>query len=334
MRPKDIALSKVAAPGNAPMGPPPASVRSSASSPSSGKANMPTMPFSDWKKISAFLGTKAATKVGRPMPRLTRSPSFSSKATRLAIRVFSSMAPLPQDQMVDQHGGRHDGIGRYHPDRHDILSLCHDNTSGHGHQRIEVPRRQRISQIADVVGLLGVDESKLGLERFLEKKRASVDLKGLLALLDQRTRSGRGQHPTKAVAAGTDTLCQCALGHQLDLDLTGQHLPLGFGVGADMARDDLADQFGVDQLADSDTGTSRVIGDDGQVLLTLAYRLVDETGRRAYGHEAPDHEAGAIGDPSDGFGYLDCLPHPVPTWNCQIANLQIQPCQYRYRWRR
>src|SRR3954467_1198048 len=199
MRPKDIALSKVAAPGSAPMGPPPASVRSSPSSPSSGKASMPMMPFSDWKKISASFGTKAATRVGSPMPRLTRSPSFSSRATRLAIRVFSSMAPLLRDQMIDEHRGCHDGVGRDHPDRHDVLGLGQDDAGGHGHQGIEVPRRQRISQVADVVSLLGVEESEVGLERFLEKERAPIDLEDLLALLDQRARSGRGQHAAQAV---------------------------------------------------------------------------------------------------------------------------------------
>src|SRR3954451_4011882 len=309
MRPNDIALSKVAAPGSAPIGPPPASVRSSPSSPSSGKASMPMMPFSDWKKISASFGTKAATKVGSPMPRLTRLPSFSSRATRLAIRAFSSMAPLLRDQMIDENRGCHDGGGRDHPDRHDVLGLGQDDTGGHGHQGIEVPRRQRISQVADVVGLLGVEESEVGLERLLEKERAPIDLEDLLALLDQRARSGRGQHAAQAVSAGTDTLRQRALGHQLDLDLTGQHLPLGFRVGADMARDDLADQPGIDQLADFDTGASCVLCNDGQVPLALADRLVNETGRRAHSHEAPDHQAGAIGDPGNGLGHFDCLPH-------------------------
>src|SRR5688572_9825927 len=186
MRPNDIALSKVAAPGSAPMGPPPASVRSSPSSPSSGKASMPMMPFSDWKKISASFGTKAATKVGSPMPRLTRSPTLSSRATRLAIRVFSSMAPLLRDQIIDKHRRCHDGIRRDHPDGHDVLGLGQDDTGGHGHQRIEVPCGQRIGQIADVVGLLGVEESEVGLDRFLEKERAPINLKGLLTLFDQR----------------------------------------------------------------------------------------------------------------------------------------------------
>src|SRR4051794_16159916 len=311
MSPNDIALSKVAAPGSAPMGPPPASVRSSPSSPSSGKASMPMMPFSDWKKISASFGTKAATKVGSPMPRLTRSPSLSSRATRLAIRVFSSMAPLLRDQMIDKHRRCHDGIGRDHPDRHDVLGLGQDDTGGHGHQRIEVPRRQRIGQIADVVGLLGVEESEVGLDRLLEKERAPIDLKGLLALPDQRAPSGRGQPPPQPVAAGTDALGQRALGNQLDLDPPRQHLPLGFRVGADMARDHPADQLGVDQLADPDAGTGRVIGNDGPVLLALAHHLIDETGRRAHGHEAPDHQAGAIGDPGDDLGHFDSLLHSV-----------------------
>src|SRR3954467_15004195 len=154
MRPKDMALSKVAAPANAPMGLPPASVRSSVSSPSSGKASMPMMPFSDWKKISASFGTKAATRVGRPMPRLTRSPSFSSRATRLAIRIFSSMAPLLRDQIIDKNRRCHDGIGRDHPDGHDVLGLGQNDTGGHGDQGIEVPCGQRVGQVADVIGLL------------------------------------------------------------------------------------------------------------------------------------------------------------------------------------
>src|SRR3954471_19210392 len=37
--------------------------------------------------------------------------------------------------------------------------------------------------------------------------------------------------------------------------------------------------------------------------------LVNETGRRAHGHEAPNHQAGAIGDPGNGLGHFDCLPH-------------------------
>src|SRR4051812_40831780 len=117
--------------------------------------------------------------------------------------------------------------------------------------------------------------------------RAPIDLGRLFALLDQRARSGRCQHAAQAVAAGTDTLRQRALGHQLDLDLTRQHLPLGFRVGADMARDDLADQLGVDQLADPNAGAGRVIGNDGQVPLALTHHLVDETGRRPTAMKPP-----------------------------------------------
>ncbi|MNL50048.1 hypothetical protein D3C87_1730300 [compost metagenome] len=52
----DKALSKAQAPGRAPIGEPPASVRSAPARPGSGRALMPTMPFSDWKEMPASEG--------------------------------------------------------------------------------------------------------------------------------------------------------------------------------------------------------------------------------------------------------------------------------------
>ena len=50
--PKDRQVSKLQAPGMAPIGRPPASVKYGSSIPISGKASMPMMPFSDWKNTS------------------------------------------------------------------------------------------------------------------------------------------------------------------------------------------------------------------------------------------------------------------------------------------
>ena len=57
MRPNDIALSNVLAPGSAVTGRPPASVNVGCAMPSSGGAPVPISPFSDWKKTCMPSGT-------------------------------------------------------------------------------------------------------------------------------------------------------------------------------------------------------------------------------------------------------------------------------------
>src|SRR3954454_16002835 len=61
-----------------------------------------------------------------------------------------------------------------------------------------------------------------------------------------------------------------------------------------------------------DTGPSRVIGNDDEILFSLTDRLIDQARRRAHGHEPPDHDARTIGNSSDSLGYLNCLPHLFP----------------------
>ncbi len=56
MRPNDIALSNVQAPGRAVTGRPPASVSVGWAMPSSGGAPVPINPFSDWKKTCSPSG--------------------------------------------------------------------------------------------------------------------------------------------------------------------------------------------------------------------------------------------------------------------------------------
>ena len=98
------------------------------------------------------------------------------------------------------------------------------------------------------------------------------------------------------MAAGADALDQRALRNELDIQLAGQHLLLGFGVEADMADDGLAHQLGADQLADAASGHRGIVGDDRKVAFVLPYDLVDHALGRADRHEATDHQACAVGD--------------------------------------
>src|SRR5260370_40614011 len=160
-----MARSSVAERGRALIGLPPASVKSSASKPSSATACMPMMPSSDWKKIPASRGTIAATGVGSPIPRFTRFPGRSSSATRRAIRVLSSIAPLPSDQEVNEYGRRHHVVRGKDSYRNDLLGLSKDDIRGHGDQGIKVAGGHRVSQIADMASTARTDQRALAPHR-------------------------------------------------------------------------------------------------------------------------------------------------------------------------
>src|SRR5262245_22719669 len=148
MRPKDIALSNVQAPGSAVTGRPPASVRVGCTIPSSGIGPVPIRPFSDWKNTVMPAGTKLATMVGMPMPRLTSMPDRSSCAIRLAMIVCASMLSPVCDEVIDQRRRRNDVVGRDDADRNDVVRRHYGGVRGHGHDRVEVARGQRVGKIA------------------------------------------------------------------------------------------------------------------------------------------------------------------------------------------
>ena len=54
------------------------------------------------------------------------------------------------------------------------------------------------------------------------------------------------------------------------------------------------------QLADSPARHRRVVGNDGEIALSLAHEFIDQALGRTDGHEPPDHEARAIWNQGDG----------------------------------
>src|SRR5258708_15646298 len=223
MKPKDMALSNVAEPGRALIGLPPASVKSSASKPSSATACMPMMPFSDWKKIPASRGTIAATSVGSPIPRFTRFPGHSSSATRRAIRVLSSIAPLPSDQEVNEYGRRHHVVRGKDSYRNDLLGLSKDDIRGHGDQGVEVASGHRVSQIADMVSTARIDQRELGAQGFFQQKVPAVDLDRALALLHRRAHPRGRKNAPPAMTPAPHWLGTGPLTHQFHPPLSGPH---------------------------------------------------------------------------------------------------------------
>src|SRR3954469_21166845 len=178
------------------------------------------------------------------MPRLTSMPSRSSRAMRWAMMVCGSIGSALHDEVVDQGSGRDHVVGPDDADRHDVVCPDEDRVSCHGHQRIEVPSRECIGEITEVVAEKRVHERKVGPQRGLKQIRPADDLDRAFAGLDHRADPGWGEHPAEAAATGADALHQGSLRHEVDLERARHHLLLGFGIEADMAHDGLADQAG------------------------------------------------------------------------------------------
>jgi hypothetical protein len=118
-------------------------------------------------------------------------------------------------------------------------------------------------------------------------------------------------HRAQAKAAGADAFDQRALGREFHLQFAGNHLRLGFGVGAYVADDHLAQQPRADEFANAHTGFCGVVGDDGEALLALAHQFVDQPVGRAHAHEATDHQHRPVGDQRHRVCQLDALFHLV-----------------------
>src|SRR5215203_6532959 len=168
-----MALSKADAPGRAVTGFPPASVSQGRAMPASGTGPVPISPFSDWKKTWIPRGTKLATSVGIPMPRLTSIPSRSSRAIRLAMTVCASILSL-RDEVVDNRRGGHNVVRRYDADGDHVFRLNEDRVCGHRHHRIEIAGGEGVAEVAEVVGDKRMHEREVGAQSRLQQVIPSV----------------------------------------------------------------------------------------------------------------------------------------------------------------
>src|SRR5690554_2237676 len=169
MMAKDSALSKNAPPGRMVTGWPPAFTISGSSSPFAGGGPKPIKPFSDWSVISIPGGINAQTSVGRPMPKLTTSPSISSWAMRYAIRFLLSLSAIDFSSLnyeVHEKMGGHYMIRINLPCFHNLLHFHDHRFCCHGHNGVEIAGALLVNQVAFPVCLPGLDQGKVCLKGF------------------------------------------------------------------------------------------------------------------------------------------------------------------------
>src|SRR3972149_7972070 len=106
-------------------------------------------------------GTKLATSVGMPMPRLTTMPSRSSRAT---LRAMSSRVK-PSDFIslrlyyaLDVDARRDDDLRVQGAGGHDLLRLGDGDVGGGRHDGVEVAGRLLEDQVAHGIGPVGAGE--------------------------------------------------------------------------------------------------------------------------------------------------------------------------------
>src|SRR5271166_2116701 len=196
-------------------------------------------------------GTKSATSVGMPMPRFTSMPSRSSRAMRLAITVCASMVSSLRDNVIHQGSRGDDVVGRDHADGYDLFRGDDDGRGGHRDHRVEVARRERISQVAQVIAHERMNERKVGVQRSLQQIIATIDGDLLLPLLDHRTDPCWSEDASQPGTPGSDALDQRALRNKFHVELAGDHLLLGLLVEADVTGNYFAEELRPNELADA-----------------------------------------------------------------------------------
>src|SRR5205807_6251559 len=89
------------------------------------------------------------------------------------------------------------------------------------HDRPEVSRALAIDQVAPAVGALRLDERVIGVDRVFQHVIAIADAPSLLALRKARAVGRRRIERADPRTRRADSLCESALRHELELDLSG-----------------------------------------------------------------------------------------------------------------
>src|SRR3954451_11148140 len=153
-----------------------------------------------------------------PMPRFTSMPALSSWAILRAMITCGVMAcSRVSDQVVDDGGRCDDMVRRDDSDRDDVVGCRDYGVRRHRHHWIEIPRGQRVSEIAEVVSEKRMHQREVCANREFYQVSATICLDSLLVSLNFGAYPGRRQHAAEPTAAGPDLLDQRALWHKVDL---------------------------------------------------------------------------------------------------------------------
>ncbi len=88
------------------------------------------------------------------------------------------------DNTIDENSGRYDVLGIKLAEFDEGIDLDNGERCRHGGNRIEIPRRLPVGQVAPAIGLCRFHQRDVALQRLLEDMQPPVDLAVLLALAE------------------------------------------------------------------------------------------------------------------------------------------------------
>ena len=115
------------------------------------------------------------------------------------------------DEVVDDGAGVTTWSGEITPTGTMLSALAMTVPAAIAMTGIEVARRQRIAEIAQIVGEERLDQGEVGAQRDLKQIRLSADLNSLLADLDRSADAGLGQNTAQSIATSANALDERAL---------------------------------------------------------------------------------------------------------------------------
>src|SRR6516165_11686675 len=153
------------------------------------------------------------------MPKLTSIPDDSSLAMRRAIMVWASMGVSRiGDEEIDDWCGRHDMIWRNHANRHYVVRIADNFCACHCYHWVEVARRERVDEIAQIIGQEGVHEREVRRQRRFDEVCLAIELDALSAFLREGSYACWREDPAEAVTRRANSLDKRALRNKLDLE--------------------------------------------------------------------------------------------------------------------
>ncbi|KTR86391.1 hypothetical protein NS220_18290 [Microbacterium testaceum] len=220
--------------------------------------------------------------------------------------------------------GEVNGIRIDLPRLDEVLDLHDAGATGHRGEGVEAARGLAEHEVAVAVALPGVDEREVGGDGLFEHELARLavhvedthvlrggsdrDAAGAVialrqpALGDLRADARLRVEGGDPRSSGTELLGEGPLRGQLELEFTGEELPLELLVLAHVRRGHLADATGTQQDAEPPVVDAAVVRHHREVARALGEERLDEGDGIAGETEAADGERRAVGDVRDRLG--------------------------------
>src|ERR1700722_988164 len=159
---------------------------------------------------------------GMPQPRFTYAPLGNSIAARCAIcsRVSRGLSGIADS--FGLHNAMHKNCRRYdmlrfdRADRNNFVDFDDGRRCSHSHDGVEIPRRETVGQIAQLVGCLGLDESIVRVNGHLQDAALPLNNALFFAGSNLRADAHGSVKSAETCCGGSHALAENSLRHEFE----------------------------------------------------------------------------------------------------------------------